>query len=135
MLEEWQTSWNNGDTGRKIYNIVLSVSLRTNNWIREDVIFFSEHCPFRAYLERFHLSASDNAAVVELARDLTMPRKNVRLRGLDSSWGTLRVEGPVAPWGDFFLPAGREKEVAILKSWGQKSNSLAPGVRSYVEEG
>ncbi|GBM70092.1 hypothetical protein AVEN_237199-1 [Araneus ventricosus] len=55
MLEEWQTSWKNGGTGRKIYNIMLSVSLRPINWIREDVIF-SQHGPFPAYLKRFHLS-------------------------------------------------------------------------------
>ncbi|GBM71345.1 hypothetical protein AVEN_4655-1 [Araneus ventricosus] len=59
MLEEWQTSWKNGDTGRKIYNIMPSVSLRPTNWIREDVIFFSQHGPFPAYLKRFHLSESD----------------------------------------------------------------------------
>ncbi|GBN95075.1 hypothetical protein AVEN_13931-1 [Araneus ventricosus] len=59
MLEEWQTSWKNGDTGRKIYNIMPSVSLRPTNWIREDVIFFSQHGPFPAYLKMFHLSDSD----------------------------------------------------------------------------
>ncbi|GBN17541.1 hypothetical protein AVEN_17864-1 [Araneus ventricosus] len=79
MLEEWQTSWKNGDTerrpmspclmtlrllnrlikGRKIYNITPSVSLRPTNWIREDVIFFSQHGPFPAYLKRFHLPDSD----------------------------------------------------------------------------
>ncbi|GBN62283.1 hypothetical protein AVEN_185965-1 [Araneus ventricosus] len=58
MFEEWQTSWKNGDTGRKIYNIMPSVSLRPTNWIREDVIF-SQHGPFPAYLKRFHLSDSD----------------------------------------------------------------------------
>ncbi|GBM90506.1 hypothetical protein AVEN_215768-1 [Araneus ventricosus] len=46
MLEEWQTSWKNGNTGRKICNIMPSVSLRPINWIREDVIFFSQHGPF-----------------------------------------------------------------------------------------
>ncbi|GBN60425.1 hypothetical protein AVEN_226141-1 [Araneus ventricosus] len=58
MLEEWQTSWKNGNTCRKIYNIMPSVSLRPTNWIREDVIF-SQHRPFPAYLKRFHLSDSD----------------------------------------------------------------------------
>ncbi|GBM74027.1 hypothetical protein AVEN_57826-1 [Araneus ventricosus] len=53
ILAEWQTSWKNGDTGRKIYNIMPT------NWIREDVIFFSQHGPFPAYLKRFHLSDSD----------------------------------------------------------------------------
>ncbi|GBN03923.1 hypothetical protein AVEN_137994-1 [Araneus ventricosus] len=43
----------------KIYNIMPSVSLRPTNWIREDVIFFSQHGPFPAYLKRFHLSDSD----------------------------------------------------------------------------
>ncbi|GBO05215.1 hypothetical protein AVEN_241260-1 [Araneus ventricosus] len=59
MLEEWQTSWKNDDTGRKSYSIIPSVSLRPTNWIREDVTFFSQHHPFRAYLKRFHLSDSD----------------------------------------------------------------------------
>ncbi|GBN22115.1 hypothetical protein AVEN_222811-1 [Araneus ventricosus] len=57
MLEEWQTSWNNGDTGRKIYNIIPSVSLRPTNWIKGDVIFFKPG-PFPDYIKRFHLSDS-----------------------------------------------------------------------------
>ncbi|GBO38879.1 hypothetical protein AVEN_180366-1 [Araneus ventricosus] len=36
-----------------------SVSLCPTNWIREDVIFFSQHGPFPAYLRRFPLSDSD----------------------------------------------------------------------------
>ncbi|GBN00782.1 hypothetical protein AVEN_126228-1 [Araneus ventricosus] len=59
MFEEWQTLWKNDDTGRKIYNIMPSVSLRHTNWIREDVIFFFQHGHFPAYLKRFHLSDSD----------------------------------------------------------------------------
>ncbi|GBO09204.1 hypothetical protein AVEN_217065-1 [Araneus ventricosus] len=59
MLEEWQILWKNGDIGRNIYNIMPSVSFRPTNWIREDVIFFSQHGPFPAYLKRFHLSDSD----------------------------------------------------------------------------
>ncbi|GBO34341.1 hypothetical protein AVEN_193627-1, partial [Araneus ventricosus] len=35
----------NLDTGRKIDNIMPSVSLRPANWIREDVIVFSQHGP------------------------------------------------------------------------------------------
>ncbi|GBL93872.1 hypothetical protein AVEN_153632-1 [Araneus ventricosus] len=60
MLEESETSWNNGDTGKKIYNSMPSVSPRPTNWIREDVIFFSEHGPFASYLKNFHLSDSDH---------------------------------------------------------------------------
>ncbi|GBM29617.1 hypothetical protein AVEN_130094-1 [Araneus ventricosus] len=54
MIEEWQTSGKNGKTGRKIYNIMPSVSLHPTNWIIDDVIF-SQHGPFPAYL----LSDSD----------------------------------------------------------------------------
>ncbi|GBN58969.1 hypothetical protein AVEN_252843-1 [Araneus ventricosus] len=39
-----------------------SVSLRPTNWIREDIIFFSDHSPFPAYLKRFHLSDSDKCS-------------------------------------------------------------------------
>ncbi|GBN51528.1 hypothetical protein AVEN_238235-1 [Araneus ventricosus] len=62
MLEEWQTSLNIGDTGRKIYNIMPSVSFRPTNWIKEDVIFLSQHGPFPAYLKIFHLSDSDQCS-------------------------------------------------------------------------
>ncbi|GBN93341.1 hypothetical protein AVEN_67368-1 [Araneus ventricosus] len=58
MLEEWQTSWKNGDTGRKINNILPSVSLRPTNWIREDDIFCSQH-DLKTYLKSFHLSDSE----------------------------------------------------------------------------
>ncbi|GBN38961.1 hypothetical protein AVEN_160021-1 [Araneus ventricosus] len=58
MLQEWTSSWKNGDTGRNIYEFMPSVSLRPTNWIRDDVIFF-QHGPFLAYLKRFHLSNRD----------------------------------------------------------------------------
>ncbi|GBN52861.1 hypothetical protein AVEN_146351-1 [Araneus ventricosus] len=70
MLEEWQTSRKNGDTGRKIYNIMPSVSLRPTNWIREDVIFFSQHVPFPANFKRFHLSDSDFCSCGEIGTAL-----------------------------------------------------------------
>ncbi|GBM02064.1 hypothetical protein AVEN_209752-1 [Araneus ventricosus] len=66
MLEKWQTSWNNGDTGRKIYNIMPSVSLRPTNWIRQDVIFFPQHGLFLVYFKRFHLSGSDYCSCGEI---------------------------------------------------------------------
>ncbi|GBM33005.1 hypothetical protein AVEN_263498-1 [Araneus ventricosus] len=69
MLEEWQTLWKNGDTGRKIYNILPSVSLRPTNWILEDVIFFSQHGPFPAYLKRFHLADSDYCSCSGISED------------------------------------------------------------------
>ncbi|GBN93704.1 hypothetical protein AVEN_14714-1 [Araneus ventricosus] len=59
IYQEWQTSWKKGDKGRKIYNIMPLVILLPTNWIREDVVFFSQHGPFPAYLKRFHLTDSD----------------------------------------------------------------------------
>ncbi|GBN31448.1 hypothetical protein AVEN_179066-1 [Araneus ventricosus] len=59
MLEEWQTFWKNCDTGRKIYSIMPLISLRSTVWIREDVMFFSQHVPFPAYLKPFQLPDSD----------------------------------------------------------------------------
>ncbi|GBO45245.1 hypothetical protein AVEN_152066-1, partial [Araneus ventricosus] len=74
MLEEWQTSWKNGDTGRKIYNIMSSVSLRPTDWTREDVIFFSQH-PFSLPTSKgFTCLTAITAVVVELARHFTIPR-------------------------------------------------------------
>ncbi|GBM81107.1 hypothetical protein AVEN_235561-1 [Araneus ventricosus] len=70
MLEEWQTSWKNDDTGREIYNLMPSVSLRPTNWIREYFIFFSQHGPFPAYLKRFHLSDSDFCSCGEMGTAL-----------------------------------------------------------------
>ncbi|GBM77157.1 hypothetical protein AVEN_145871-1 [Araneus ventricosus] len=62
LHEKLQTSWNNGDTSWKIYDIMRSVSLRPTNWIREDDIFFSEHGPFPSNIKRFHLSDSDQCS-------------------------------------------------------------------------
>ncbi|GBN64974.1 hypothetical protein AVEN_79974-1 [Araneus ventricosus] len=74
MIEEWQTFWNIGDTGRKIYKNMPSVNLRHTNWIREDVIFFSHHGPFPADLKRFHLSDSDQCSFGGIGMDFTVPR-------------------------------------------------------------
>ncbi|GBN82174.1 hypothetical protein AVEN_29698-1 [Araneus ventricosus] len=75
MLEEWQTLWKNGDTGRKIYNIMPSVSLRLTNWIREDVIFFSLSMALSLPTSNgFTCPTAIIAVVVELARHFTMPR-------------------------------------------------------------
>ncbi|GBM07680.1 hypothetical protein AVEN_228179-1 [Araneus ventricosus] len=38
---------------------LLKVSLHPMNWAREDIIFFTEHGPFPAYLKRFGLARND----------------------------------------------------------------------------
>ncbi|GBM09440.1 hypothetical protein AVEN_5468-1 [Araneus ventricosus] len=53
------SKWRGNIQGAKGFSCHASFSLHPNNWIREDVIFFSQHGPFPAYLKRFHLSDSD----------------------------------------------------------------------------
>ncbi|GBM18619.1 hypothetical protein AVEN_78180-1 [Araneus ventricosus] len=75
MLEEWQTSWKNGDTGIKIPNVMPSVSPHPTNCITGDV-FFSQNGPFPTYLKRFHSddTDSDYCSCGGMARHFTMPR-------------------------------------------------------------
>ncbi|GBM54157.1 hypothetical protein AVEN_67265-1 [Araneus ventricosus] len=51
-MEEWRYR-------QEIYKIIPSISLLPTNWIRENVMFFSQHGPLPAYLKMFHLSDSD----------------------------------------------------------------------------
>ncbi|GBL84039.1 hypothetical protein AVEN_100899-1 [Araneus ventricosus] len=53
MVKKWQVYWNEGGTGRSVFNIIPKVCLHPMNWVREDIIFSTEHDPFRAYLKRF----------------------------------------------------------------------------------
>ncbi|GBN30123.1 hypothetical protein AVEN_270068-1 [Araneus ventricosus] len=68
FCETETNSWNNGDSGRKSYNIMPSVGLQSTNRIRGDVIFFSDHGPFPVYLRRFHLSDSDQCSCGETGK-------------------------------------------------------------------
>ncbi|GBO14880.1 hypothetical protein AVEN_268792-1 [Araneus ventricosus] len=47
---------------RENLNLEPTVYLTPTNWIREDVIFFSEHGPFPAYRKSFHLSDSGHCS-------------------------------------------------------------------------
>ncbi|GBM51353.1 hypothetical protein AVEN_110806-1 [Araneus ventricosus] len=58
MMKEWQSEWDEGDTGRSTFNIFPKVSLRSANWNRADVLFFTGQDAFASYLHRFHLSNS-----------------------------------------------------------------------------
>ncbi|GBN30318.1 hypothetical protein AVEN_8161-1 [Araneus ventricosus] len=74
MLEEWQTSWKNGDTGRKIYNIIpqlVSVPLTG----LERMLSSSLNMDFSLPTSKdFTCLTTIIAVVVELARHFTMPR-------------------------------------------------------------
>ncbi|GBM64442.1 hypothetical protein AVEN_166684-1 [Araneus ventricosus] len=59
MLDKWQTLWKNGDTGRKIYNIMpslVSVSLTGLERMSSSSLKMALSLP---YLKSFHLSDSD----------------------------------------------------------------------------
>ncbi|GBN65115.1 hypothetical protein AVEN_274962-1 [Araneus ventricosus] len=75
MLRVRQNYWNNGDAGKKVFNIMPSVCLRPTNWIGEDVIFFFEHGPFLPTSKgSTSLITTISAVVMGLARHFTMPR-------------------------------------------------------------
>ncbi|GBO11858.1 hypothetical protein AVEN_228455-1, partial [Araneus ventricosus] len=66
MLKEWQTSWKNGDTGRKIYSIMPSVSLSTG---LERMLSSSLNMAFSLPTSKgFTCLTAIIAVVVELAR-------------------------------------------------------------------
>ncbi|GBM49966.1 hypothetical protein AVEN_34933-1 [Araneus ventricosus] len=50
MMKQWQSEWDEGDTGRSTFNIFPKVSLQSANWNRADVLFFIGHGPFPSYL-------------------------------------------------------------------------------------
>ncbi|GBM06105.1 hypothetical protein AVEN_265167-1 [Araneus ventricosus] len=56
MLDKWKVGWNEVVTGRSVLNIIPKVSRLSMNWVREDIIFFTEHGPSPAYLKRFGLA-------------------------------------------------------------------------------
>ncbi|GBN70431.1 hypothetical protein AVEN_74213-1 [Araneus ventricosus] len=74
MLEEWQTSWKNGDTGRKIYNIMPSVSLRPLTGLERMLSSSLNMALSLPTSKGFTCLTAIIAVVVELARHSTMPR-------------------------------------------------------------
>ncbi|GBM32343.1 hypothetical protein AVEN_10675-1 [Araneus ventricosus] len=74
MLEEWQTSCKNGDTGRKIYNIMPSVSLLPLTGL-ERMLPSSLNMDLSLPTSKgFTCLTAIIAVVVELARHFTRPR-------------------------------------------------------------
>ncbi|GBL83054.1 hypothetical protein AVEN_165287-1 [Araneus ventricosus] len=57
-MKQWQSEWDEGDTGRSTLNIFPKVSQQSANWNRADVLFFTGHGPFPPNLHRFHLANS-----------------------------------------------------------------------------
>ncbi|GBM19644.1 hypothetical protein AVEN_107311-1 [Araneus ventricosus] len=74
MLEESQTSWKNGDTGRKIYNIMPSVSLRPLIGLERMLSSSLNMALSLPTSKGFTCLTAIIAVVVELARHFSMPR-------------------------------------------------------------
>ncbi|GBM39429.1 hypothetical protein AVEN_126314-1 [Araneus ventricosus] len=56
MMKQWQSEWDEGDTGRSTFNIFPKVSLQSANCYGADVLFLIGLGPFPSYLHRFHLA-------------------------------------------------------------------------------
>ncbi|GBN53424.1 hypothetical protein AVEN_249020-1 [Araneus ventricosus] len=55
MMEDWQSDWEDEDTGRSTFKILPRVSTHPCYWKREEI-----HGPFPSYLRRFNLPTSAN---------------------------------------------------------------------------
>ncbi|GBM24778.1 hypothetical protein AVEN_245033-1 [Araneus ventricosus] len=60
MMEDWQSDWEDEDTGRFIFNILPRVSTQPCYWKREKILFFTGHGPYPSYLKRFNLASTAN---------------------------------------------------------------------------
>ncbi|GBM25710.1 hypothetical protein AVEN_241982-1 [Araneus ventricosus] len=60
MMEDWQSDWEDEDTGRSTFNILPRVSTQPCYWKREEILSFAGHGPFPSYLKRFNLASTVN---------------------------------------------------------------------------
>ncbi|GBL87351.1 hypothetical protein AVEN_151504-1 [Araneus ventricosus] len=63
MMEDWQSDWEDEDTGWSTFIILPRVSTHPCCWKREEILFFIGHGPFPSYLKMFNLAST--AAHVE----------------------------------------------------------------------
>ncbi|GBM33886.1 hypothetical protein AVEN_5928-1 [Araneus ventricosus] len=60
-----QDNWDNGETGRSTYDIVLRVSNKPVGWNREELMFVIGRGPFASYFHRFNRRTHDNCSCGE----------------------------------------------------------------------
>ncbi|GBM11084.1 hypothetical protein AVEN_242973-1 [Araneus ventricosus] len=60
MMKDWQSDWEDEDTGRSTFNILPRVSTQPCYWKREKILFLTRHGPFPSYLKRFNLASTAN---------------------------------------------------------------------------
>ncbi|GBM41921.1 hypothetical protein AVEN_142899-1 [Araneus ventricosus] len=58
IMEDWQSDCEDEYTGRSTFNILQKVSTQPCYWKREEILFFTGHCPFPSYLERFNFAST-----------------------------------------------------------------------------
>ncbi|GBN32988.1 hypothetical protein AVEN_109889-1 [Araneus ventricosus] len=69
-LSRWQAEWDNGETGRSVYSIILKISNKQLHWSRECIQFATGHGPFPSYLKRFVLHSTDYCGRGEIGNPL-----------------------------------------------------------------
>ncbi|GBN31988.1 hypothetical protein AVEN_218208-1 [Araneus ventricosus] len=60
MMENWQSDWEDEDTGRSTFNILPRISTQPCYCKREEFLFFTGHGPFPSYLKRFNFASTAN---------------------------------------------------------------------------
>ncbi|GBM22805.1 hypothetical protein AVEN_226475-1 [Araneus ventricosus] len=60
MMEDWQSDWEDDDTGRSTFNILPRVSTHPCCWKREEILFSTGHGPFPSYMKRFNFAPTVN---------------------------------------------------------------------------
>ncbi|GBL96565.1 hypothetical protein AVEN_114347-1 [Araneus ventricosus] len=59
-MEDWESEWEDEETGRSTFNILPRVSTQPCFWKREEILFFTGHGPFSSYFKRFNLASTAN---------------------------------------------------------------------------
>ncbi|GBL90274.1 hypothetical protein AVEN_130375-1 [Araneus ventricosus] len=55
----WQKEWDNGETGRSVYNVLPKVKTTPTPWQRPEIMFITGQGPFPTYIKRFNIRNRD----------------------------------------------------------------------------
>ncbi|GBM53094.1 hypothetical protein AVEN_182223-1 [Araneus ventricosus] len=66
----WQKEWDNGETGRSVYNVLRKVKRNPTPWQRPEIILVRGHGPFPTYLKRFKIRNIDSCGCGNLGNPL-----------------------------------------------------------------
>ncbi|GBO12345.1 hypothetical protein AVEN_31463-1 [Araneus ventricosus] len=62
-ITRWQTEWDNGETGRSVYNILPKVKITLSPWQMPEIMFVTGRGPFPTCLKRFNIRNSDSCEI------------------------------------------------------------------------